>query len=212
MVSRVYLSHLTQVIQRSSIDTCAGWTFPTGEFQMFPSKQKLSVSVFFASIHYGNQGLNESVKLWMWMLLPSLTLQIRQCCWKSVPRPACTKKPITATKKGEGIRTRATGASRGWALPYNQDPSLPMQLFSSLPKTHLAVSASVVATDTHVARGKNQIPPLSCLSPLLRLPCIMCYWHQVSLGSAPRTFRVNSKPKIRYISSSLGDGDLNKSV
>lgn len=47
------------------------------------------------------------------MLLPSLTLQIRQCCWKSVPCPACNKKPITATKKGRRHQDKGHGSQQG---------------------------------------------------------------------------------------------------
>lgn len=161
MVSWVHLSHLTQGIQRSSIETRLGWTFPTAEFQIFPSKQKLFV--FFASIHYWNQGLNESVKLWTWILLPSLTLQIRQCCWKSVPCPACTKKTYNSNKEGE--KAPGQGPWEPAVSPSVQPRYITANAtVSSLPKTHLPISASVVATDTHLPREKTK--SLLCLASL----------------------------------------------
>lgn len=173
MVSWVHLSHLTQGIQRSSTETHLGWTFPTDEFQIFPSKQKLFV--FFASIHYWNQGLNESVKLWTWILLPSLTLQIRQCCWKSVPCPACTKKTYNSNKEGE----KAPG--QGPWEPAGVEPFCTTKIhhcqcncFLS-PKNSPAYQCFSSGYRYTFTQGKNQIPPLSCLSPLLRLPRIMCY-------------------------------------
>lgn len=122
--------------------------------RMLPSRQKRSGWVFFlqASILQ----LNESMKLWTPFLLLSLTLRIRQPCWKisSTPSVYC-KASISNEGGGKAPGQQAVGAGRGWALPYMQAPLLPTQLFSSLPKTHLAVRASIVATHTHEARKKK---------------------------------------------------------
>lgn len=139
---------------------------------MLPSRQKRSGWVFFlqASILQ----LNESMKLWTPFLLLSLTLRIRQPCWKisSTPSVYC-KASISNEGGGKAPGQQAVGAGRGWALPQGLPQALPASSVTAnttvfLPPKNSPSCQSINSGYTHAWSQEKKKSPSAPLSPLLR--------------------------------------------